>query len=294
MEKIQNTITGNGLSKTMFLFILACCMIILQIILSSEGKCQGNLLIMPRRVIFEGNKKSQELTLANTGSDTAKYVVSFVQMRMKDDGSFVQITEPDSGQFFADKYFRIFPRTVNLAPKKSQVVKMQLLKSSKMQPGEYRSHIYFRSVPKNKPLGEDPDHRDTLAVSVRLVPIFGITIPAIIRVGECSGRVEIKDLSIEKVNDTVTRMHMKLIRAGNISIYGDMSVNYISRQGKVTKVAAVKGIAVYTPNRFRTFQFDLDKKAGVDYHDGKLYVLYSAAEDMVTPKLADAELILSN
>ena len=257
-----------------------------------EGSCQGNLLIMPRRVIFEGGKKAQELTLANTGTDTAKYVVSFVQMRMKEDGSFTQITVPDSGQNFSDKYFRIFPRTVILAPKKSQVVKMQLLKTSKMLPGEYRSHIYFRSVPKARPLGDDPSQKDSMGVSVHLIPIFGITIPAIIRIGECAGKVDIKDLSIEKINDTVTRMHMKLIRSGNISVYGDMTVHYTNPQGKTIRVAAVKGIAVYTPNQFRTFQFDLDRVPNVDYHKGKLFVLYSAAEDTRSSKLAEGELIL--
>ncbi|MCX6279170.1 MAG: hypothetical protein NT004_13900 [Bacteroidetes bacterium] len=54
----------------------------------SDVCSQGNLLILPRRVVFEGNVKSQDLTLANTGNDTAKYQVSIVQMRMKDDGSF--------------------------------------------------------------------------------------------------------------------------------------------------------------------------------------------------------------
>ena len=33
---------------------------------------QGNLLLMPRRVIFEGAKRYEELNLANTGRDTAR------------------------------------------------------------------------------------------------------------------------------------------------------------------------------------------------------------------------------
>jgi len=75
---------------------------------------QGNLLITPRRVVFEGNKRTQELNLANTGQDSAKYNVSMIQYRMKEDGSFEEITIPDPGQNFADKYVRFFPRTVSL------------------------------------------------------------------------------------------------------------------------------------------------------------------------------------
>ena len=34
---------------------------------------QGNLLITPRRVVFEGTKRSMDLNLANTGQDSATY-----------------------------------------------------------------------------------------------------------------------------------------------------------------------------------------------------------------------------
>ena len=257
------------------------------------GRSQGNLFIMPRRVVFEGVKKSQELTLANTGKDTAVYVVSFIQIRMTEEGTFDEITIPDSGQYFSDQYFRIFPRTVVLAPKKSQVVKMQLIKKAKMIPGEYRSHLYFRSVPREKPLGEATTQLDPAAVNVHLVPVFGITIPAIIRVGECEGKVDIKDITVGKVNDTVTRVKMKLMRTGNISVYGNMMIDYTSLEGKVTRVAAIKGIAVYTPKSFRTFECDLDRLSGVDYHKGKLNVVYSTPEDIKSSKLAEAEVMLN-
>jgi len=259
---------------------------------SYEGFAQGNLLIMPRRVVFEGSKKSQELTLANTGADSAKYVVSIVQMRMKEDGSFEKITTPDSGQYFADKYLRFFPRTVSLGPNESQVVKMQLNKPGKMTPGEYRSHIYFRSIPKEVPLGEEQALKDSTAVSVRLSPIFGITIPVIIRVGECSAKVSMGNLSLVMVSDTLPKLKLKIARTGNSSVYGDILVEYISPQGNTTKVATVNGVAVYTPNALRDFNCNLEKATGVDYHKGKLHVVYTAQMDVKPVKLAEAELIL--
>jgi hypothetical protein len=291
--KTANRMPGHaGFFRSLFFFCIVAGLMIPTVFFPVQGNAQGNLLILPGRVVFEGSKKAQELTLANTGTDTAKYVVSVVQMRMKEDGSFEPITVPDSGQFFADKYFRFFPRTVTIPPGKSQVVKMQLVKPSKMDPGEYRSHLYFRSVPQEAPLGQDPALKDSAAVTVRLTPIFGITIPAIIRSGDCSAKVTLGNLSVETVKDTVTTIKMMFTRSGNISVYGDISVDYIAPSGKVTKVAAVKGIAVYTPNTLRTFQCNLDKKAGVDYHKGKLHILYTAPEDVKSAKLAEADLVL--
>jgi P pilus assembly chaperone PapD len=255
-------------------------------------QAQGNLLITPRRVVFEGNLKTQELNLANTGKDTARYNVSIVQYRMKEDGSFEEITEPDPGQNFADKYIRFFPRSVTLAPNEAQVVKMQLTKSNLLTPGEYRSHVYFRAVPIERALGEEDTHKDSTGISVRLVPIFGITIPVIIRVGESTTQVNLSNLALDMMNDTIHRLKLTFNRTGNMSVYGDIKVTHISPGGKITEVGVVKGIAVYTPNSLRRFQMDLKKVDGVDFHTGKLVVAYSTQSDTKPVKLAESILQL--
>jgi hypothetical protein len=253
---------------------------------------QGNLLITPRRVVFEGSKRSMDLNLANTGKDTATYAISIVQIRMKDDGGFETITEPDPGQRFADKYVRFFPRSVTLGPNEAQVVKIQLVKTDELITGEYRSHFYFRAIPKQKPLGEEDKIRDTASISVRLTPVFGITIPVIIRIGEPSVSITLSDLAFQTLNDTIPRFNMVFHRSGNMSVYGDLVVDYISPQGKKTRVGIANGVAVYTPNTVRRFQLNLNKTPGVDYSSGTLRVIYSAPSDVKPVRFAEAELML--
>jgi len=259
---------------------------------SQELQAQGNLLITPRRVVFEGSKKNEELNLANTGNDTATYNVSMVQYRMKDDGSFEAITEPDPGQHFADKNLRFFPRMVTLAPGESQVVKMQLFRTSELAPGEYRSHVYFRAVPKQTALGTEDVNKDTTTLSVKIVPIFGITIPVIIRVGANDTKVSLSDLSYATVNDTLPQLSLTFNRQGSMSVYGDIDVFYIPQTGKGQQVATLRGVAVYTPNLLRKIKMDLKKGEGIDYHKGKLQVTYSAQAEEKKAKFAEAELIL--
>jgi hypothetical protein len=259
---------------------------------NNSVSAQGNLLITPRRVVFEGSKKSIDLNLANTGADTATYAISIVQIRMKEDGGFETITQPDPDQRFADKYIRFFPRSVTLAPKEAQAIKVQLVRSGELTPGEYRSHIYFRAVPKAKPLGEKDIPKDTTAISVQLTPIFGITIPVIIRVGESTASVSLSDIAFDLLNDTIPRFKIVLKRTGNMSVYGDISVDYISVQGKITRVGTANGVAVYTPNTSRQFQMNLIKVPGVDYKNGTLRVIYSAPSDVKPLRYAEAELTL--
>jgi hypothetical protein len=293
MNKLILSLNLGRSVKPIFSLFYMAGFCLLSLLASSNLSAQGNLLIMPRRVVFEGPNKSADITLVNTGKDTAKYVVSIIQLRMTKEGSLDAITTPDSGQYFADKNLRFFPRTVTLAPNESQLVKMQLTKTDKLAPGEYRSHIYFRAVPNVNPLGDVKDEStDTSAVAIKLNPVFGITIPVIIRVGENTTKVNLSDLAFEMVNDTLPRLKMTFNRTGNMSVYGDIEVNHISSQGKTTQVGIVRAVAVYTPLPARQFQMNLEKSKGVDFRSGKLEVTYISSGDVKPVKLAKAELIL--
>lgn len=269
-----------------------CILIVGSSILTFDAIGQGNLLVTPRRVVFEGNKKSIDLNLANIGQDSATYAISMVQIRMNEDGSFETITEPDPGQNFADKNIRYFPRSVTLPPNEAQVVKVQLSKANELKPGEYRSHFYFRSIPKVVALGEEETEVDTTSISVRLVPVFGITIPAIIRIGQSNTKVTLSDLALNIAEDSTPSLSLKFNREGNFSVYGDLKVDHLATDGTVTRVGLANGIAVYTPNLTRNFQFDLNQLPGIDFKSGKLLVTFSASSDVEPEKYADAELVL--
>ncbi|MBK9358596.1 MAG: molecular chaperone [Bacteroidales bacterium] len=270
-------------------FIVISALLFSAILLNTGTvQAQGDLLVTPRRVIFEGSKMSQELTLANTGSDTSRYSVSFVQYRMTENGAFEQIEVPDSGQYFADKYLRFFPRTVTLAPNEAQVVRMQFRKMPDMKPGEYRSHVYFRAVPDEKPLGEEAV-KDTTTIGIRLVPIFGITIPIIIRVGELKSSIEVTDMKLDAKTDTIPSLALTFKRKGDISVYGDLIVSWDSGNGQPVEVGVVRGIAVYTPNKTRRFVMQLRNLKGVDYNRGKLIVRFQAPNEQKSEIYAEKE-----
>jgi hypothetical protein len=292
MSKFKTLIYGKSYytCSTKVLMILIAVFLGIAVIPLSEANAQGNLLITPRRAVFEGSKRSLDLNLANTGQDTSTYAISMVQIRMNDDGSFETITEPDPGQRFADRYIRFFPRTVTLGPNEAQVVKIQQIRSNELLPGEYRSHFFFRAIPKIKPLGEEEALIDTTTISVKLTPIFGITIPVIIRVGESTAKVTLTNLALTRVNDTIPSFSFVFNRSGNMSFYGDLTVDHISSQGKITRVGIANGVAVYTPNTIRRFQFNLNKVTGVDFRSGTLRVIYSAPSDVRPVRYAEAEL----
>jgi len=254
---------------------------------------QGDLLIFPKRIVFEGIKERvQTLHLTNTGKNTATYKISYVQARMTDEGGIENITEPDPGQNFADPFLRFFPKTVSIAPGKSQLVKIQLIKTSELQPGEYRSHLYFRAVPKIQALKKrketDPE---VTGVSINITPVFGYGMANIIRVGEPDVKVLISNLAFEKFNDTIPILNLKFTRSGNRSAYGDISIEHSSLNGKKTIVGTVKGFAIYASNDLRKTRIKLKDTEDVNYEEGELHVIYTSSGDGKTT-YADSKLNL--
>lgn len=275
--------------------LFRCCLILCLQLVSSIVQAQGNLLVTPNRIVFEGQQKIQELNLANTGKDTASYQISFMEIRMKEDGIFEQINEPDSGQYFASSYLRLFPRSVTLAPNEAQSVKVQLSRHAQIPPGEYRSHLYFRAEPRETSPGDRRASGDSGSISVTLTPVFGITIPAIIRIGTSDTKVSLSDLSLS-FNDGTPVLQAIFHREGNMSVYGNIKIEHISPKGTVTPAGLLKGVAVYTPTRQRKMNIRLNNNTNdIDYHTGSLRIVYTehTEQPKALPKeLATAELAL--
>lgn len=275
--------TISNLKLKLPVFIFTC-------FLYTNTLAQGNLLIFPKRIVFEERGRVKQLSLSNTGKDTAIYNVSFIQNRMNEYGGFEEITEPDIGQNFATPYLRIFPRIITLAPNETQTVKVQLTKTSQLKEGEYRSHMYFRAIKNSSPLGKRYTEVDPTVIGVEIAPAIGISIATIIKKGESNTKSSISDLSYEKGEDLKEYLSFNLNRTGNMSTYGDIYINYISDKNKTFEVAKISGIAVYTPGEIRKVKIEVVPPTKRSFVSGKFKVVYRVNNKKEI--LAEAELKL--
>lgn len=253
---------------------------------------QGDLMVYPKRLVFDGiQSRVQTLNLGNVGKDTTTYRLSYSQIHMDDGGKFNVIEEPEANQNFASPYLRYYPRTITLAPDEWQIVKIQLVKTSELKEGEYRSHLYFQSVPKIKILENKTITSDTLqpkSIDIQLTPIFGISIANIITIGASTTAVSLSNLSLQTSQD----LFLDINRTGNQSSYGELHVNHISPEGISTNVGLIKGYAVYAPGNLRHTKIKLKNIPSVDYSKGKLQVTYTTPNQVAT--YAEAFLNLSS
>jgi len=241
---------------------------------------QGDLLVFPKRIEFEGtNSRFQNITINNIAKEAVTYTISFVNIKMGEDGSFTPIEVPEKDQFFATPFLRCYPRTVTLQPQESQVIKVQLVKTAEMKEGEYRSHLYFRALPKTEALAPAKEVKtEDKGLGIKLTAIYGITMPIIIKSGRPTVEVSLDNLQVSKENN-IQYLKLNINRKGNMSVFGDIKVNYISPSGTSIPIANVKGFAVYSPGSLRKTKIKLDSSKTINYSGGSIEVIYAKQEN---------------
>ncbi len=192
---------------------------------------------------------------------------------MNEDGTFDQVSDTTAGVASLSKNLRIFPRTVILGPNEAQTIKVHLTNTTKLTEGEYRSHIYIKALPKEKPEGKQLK-RMVSNLSLKLTPVFGLTVPVIARVGTYAGGVTFSGVGFEMPSDS-PRINLVLNRTGTMSTYGNLSIDYVPETGEPIRLEVVKGLAVYTPVKTRRLRVNLAKKEKVDFTTGKLRIIYN-------------------
>jgi hypothetical protein len=252
----------------------------------------GGLLVAPTRLVFEGRQRTGQLTLVNTGSQTATYRISLVRLRMTENGGFRPVQEPDSAEQFADTLVRFSPRRVELPPGVPQTVRLQLRLPADLPVGEYRSHLLFRAVPGSAPedsAGSEP----ATGVEIRLRAVYGVSIPIIVRQGALAAEVILSDPRVESVPDAepATQLAVTLNRSGNRSVYGDLTAVLV-RDGRPDLVVGVaRGVAVYTPNTRRTCVVPVRLPPSLDPR-ARLRVRFDSASGATKTPSAEASVAL--
>ena len=238
----------------------------------------ADLLVAPTRLVFEAGARHGEFTLVNKGDQTERYRISLEGRRMEANGRVVRAEEPGPHERFAHELIRFAPRMVVLPPNDPQTVRIMIRNPGDLPAGEYRSHLVFLEVPEAPPAAA-PDRQagPGEGLSVSLTPIFGISVPIIVRHGELKATGLLSDLGVG-VERGQAWLRMHLAREGERSLYGEMIVHHEAPGQETREVGRLKGVALYTPNRRRSLAVPLDELEGRLPERGRLLVEYRDAE----------------
>lgn len=226
----------------------------------------GDLLVAPTRVILDG-RRGAEIILNNIGDDVATYRISLELKRMTADGRLVDVTAPDAKEQAAQAMVLYAPRKVVLPPNQPQSIRVTARPAPGLADGEYRVHLEFRAIPAPTPATADPVK--VQGVAFRIIPVYGVTIPVIVRLGNLTATAAVAD--VQRVDEAgKPTIHLALSRHGSRSVFGEIK---ILKAGVKEPIARVNGIAVYTELDARSVSIPLDAAAAAQAH-GQVTVQY--------------------
>ena len=201
----------------------------------------GDLLVAPTRIILDG-RKGTEIILNNIGEEPATYRVSVEFRRMLEDGSLEDVKDPSAAEKLAEEMIIYAPRRVTLAPREPQAIRIAARAPQGIADGEYRIHLLFRAVPPPEPVVSEAAAKQVKGVSFQLRPIYGVTIPVIVRLGNLQATAGISDVQIDK-SAAGRAISLELSRSGTRSTFGEVRV---LKPGVKDPIALQRAVAVYT------------------------------------------------
>jgi hypothetical protein len=240
-----------------------------------------DLNVSPKRVVLNAADRIATVFVYNRGTGEATYRVELVDRVMTPDGQIRAVTEAAKDPAAAPSIARVqssmamltyTPRRVTLTSSQSQTVRLRVLRPPALANGEYRTFLTVTALP-SEDAGLTADQAGVAAagdrqINFKIVPLFSISIPVLVRQGPVDARAGIKDarLVLETGKPAVA---CNLARLGTSSLYGTVEVHRGSEKGEM--IGAVSGLGVYTEVDHRPIVVPLTKPP---VHGERLTVLF--------------------
>lgn len=248
----------------------------------------GDLLVAPTRIVLDG-RKGAEIILNNIGDEPATYRISVDFRRMNPDGTLSDVAEPTAHDKAAAEMIVYAPRRVTLAPREPQAIRIAARPAQGLPDGEYRVHMLFRAIPPATPVvqaaaGAEPPK----GLRFQLTPVYGVTIPVIVRLGNLEAKAGIANVHLAKAANGNPTVALDLSRSGARSTFGDVRV---IKPGTKDPIAVQKAVAVYTEigSRRVTVPVRADYKGALT---GPVTVQYLETSDKGAQVIAETQTVL--
>ncbi len=197
-----------------------------------------DLRFAPTRIFFTGSRGSR-FVLSNIADEVATYRISVELRRMRPDGALEKVPAANAREKTAQDMIFYAPRRVTIAPGEPQTIRIAARAPQGLPDGEYRAHLLFRAVPPPRPVTAP---REIKGIAFELIPVYGVTIPVVIRMGNLQAKVGIGNVQLTR-QDGKPAVSLDLSRGGDRSVFGDVRV---FKAGIKDPIAMQRGVAVYT------------------------------------------------
>jgi hypothetical protein len=253
---------------------------------ATPAVAQGDLLVAPTRIVLDG-RRSAEVVLNNIGGTTATYRITLEIKRMNSEGRLetVEVDAYTPAERAMQEMLVFSPRRVTLPPNQPQIVRLSARLPEGLPDGEYRGHLLFRAVPDARPVVADGGVQvSSSGVAISLVPIYGVTIPVIVRRGDLSATASLANPRLGEEAPGRLVFRVDIARQGTRSVYGEIIV---SIAGRTEPVIVARGVGVYTELSQRTLTLAISPEQAALLRGQSVTIRYVEDRDLGSGSIAE-------
>lgn len=245
----------------------------------------ANINITPRRVVFDGVKRTEAVYVFNQGTAPVTVDVALVDNVMLPTGEITPLAEvPRKGPAATAAAARLTsardailatPSRLTIEPGKSKAVRIRAsIPESPAGAAEWRTHLTVTTVPPPDAglTAEAAGSAPKTELGFRIQSAFGISIPLIVRGAAAAASARLGPIALvrgdaPKADGSLVRnvpmLSFELSRVGANSIYGNIEARVDGKSGREV-IGFIRGIAVYPEldQRRVVMQLNREPKAG--------------------------------
>lgn len=253
--------------------VMAALVLMSSFVSAAPAYAAGDLLIAPTRIILDG-RRGTEVILNNIGNEEATYRITLELRRMNDEGGLddVELEKATESERATLGIIRYAPRRVTLPPNQPQSIRIGLQPDEALPDGEYRAHMLFRAIPKTP--AADRSAQPDEGLRIQIIPIYGISIPVIVRKGALTATAALTNVRLGKDNEGTT-LEFDLNRSGSRSLFGEI---HVTKPGIDEPLSIIKGIAAYPEIARRNVTISLPPETAAKMQGEIIISYYEAPE----------------
>lgn len=252
-------------------------------LISGLAAAEASLFVYPTLVMFEGNRTSAEVTIANRGDEIGTFEIAWANMSMTPEGGLIRHEEAVAWSI--QPFLRYSPRRVTLAPAESQVIRIALRRGDTVPEGEYFAHMRVVTINSASVQSVDEQALDA-EPGISITARSAIAIPVIWRNSQAIPAATIESIEVDA---DLNAIEVEVARRGLLSARGFIHVIAGGGSGETSVLAEPMPLILYPNIERRSVSIPLLEGNVVDSLPADAAIVYSADEE-----LTERSLVYSN
>lgn len=243
--------------KKLTLLFLTFCSFICASFVSLSAYAETIIFLAPMRLDLTEEQPVSEIRVTNTSSIGRGYNVSAENLIMTEDGVTQRV---DDFEYSAKRMLRFVPRSFDLQPGQTQIVRVMARISKDTPDGEFHSHLEFlENIKRRGELNQNnsgEDSQERAAIKAQLA--YSAAIPVTISKGQVSTQLEMQNVVFARNEKGEPVINLDILRSGNGQ--GDLylDANYVAPDGTESPAASRRTVYVYREIDVRRHSFVLN------------------------------------